>query len=595
METVIYIIVGIIIGVLIGWLLAKSTTNSTIQSEKDSAQQKINDLELDFVEYKATSAMQIQTVQGSLNEKTTELGTLKIVIEEKVMASSTTSALLSAETAKLQSANENFESKQKELATLKESELKNIAELSRLNSAVSTLSANFESKNESLMKSQNDIVATKEKLQEKETELSTVTNKLSTASATLEALNQTNIDKSSDIVALKLELKNIKLELTESNQMLATQKANNEALNEKLDTQKQEIIKLGEKFNLEFENIANKILDTKSEKFTELNKTNLRSILDPLGLNIEKFKTKVEEVYQAESKERFSLGEKVKELAELNKIISDEAKNLTNALKGESKTQGRWGEMILESILEKSGLVKDREYFMEHQLVDENGVPLKSASEDKKMRPDAVIKYPDNRSVIIDSKVSLNAFLRHVDSTDKEEQNKELQSHVGAIRTHIVSLSSKGYDDYDKALDFVMMFIPSEPAYIAALQGDSNLWNFAYEKRILLISPTNLITSIKLISDLWKREYQNQNAQEIADRGAKLYDKFVNFVTNLEAVGDSIQKADLKYKEAFKQLYTGNDNLVVQATKLKNLGVKNKKDLSKDIESAAEASASLLN
>jgi DNA recombination protein RmuC len=273
------------------------------------------------------------------------------------------------------------------------------------------------------------------------------------------------------------------------------------------------------------------------------------------------------------------LGEQVKEMAKLNKIISDEARNLTTALKGEAKTQGNWGEMILESILEKSGLRKNETYFTEHQLLDDDGNPLRTDSENKKMRPDVVIKYPDNRSVIIDSKVSLNAFTRYLSSSDKDEQERELQLHVTAIKNHIVSLSTKGYDDYDKALDFVMMFIPSEPAYIAAMQGDSNLWNYAYDKRILLMNPTNLITSLKLIVDLWKREYQNENAIEIANRGAKLYDKFVGFVMNLEDVGTHLVKAQGKYEDAYKQLRTGNDNLVLQATKLKNLGVKNKKDL----------------
>lgn len=368
------------------------------------------------------------------------------------------------------------------------------------------------------------------------------------------------------------------------NNELATAKASVNSLTEKLETQKEEMKKLNEQFSKEFENIANRILEEKTEKFTNTNKANIETLLKPLGENLDKFKAKVEEVYDKEAKERFSLGEKVKELAELNQVISEEAKNLTRALKGESKTQGRWGEMILESILEKSGLVKDREYFMEHQLLDEEGKPILSDSEGKKMRPDAVIKYPDNRSVIIDSKVSLTAFTRYLDSTDAEVQKSELAAHVSSIKNHIIALSSKGYDDYNKALDFVMMFIPSEPAYIAAMQGDPDLWNFAYDKRILLLNPTNLITSLKLIVDLWKREYQNQNAIEIADRGAKLYDKFVGFVDNLKGVGDNLAKAQGKYEEAFKQLSTGNDNLVLQATKLKNLGLKPKKELPKDIE-----------
>ncbi len=428
-----------------------------------------------------------------------------------------------------------------------------------------------------------EIAGLKKTIEANADEAANLNKRLSTANADLRAANQTILGKDNDVKTFKEDLKTTQKELSDTNQKLATAKATNEALNEKLQTHMDEIEKLGKKFNAEFENIANKILETKTQKFTELNKTNLETILNPLGENIAAFKNKVEEVYDKESKERFSLGEKVKELAQLNKVISEEAHNLTKALKGEAKTQGRWGEMILDSILEKSGLVKDREYFMEHELLDANGNPLKSDSEGKRMRPDAVIKYPDSRSVIIDSKVSLNAFTRLIASTDAEEQKQELAAHVSAVKSHIVSLSAKGYDDYDKALDFVMMFVPSEPAYIAALQGDPDLWNFAYDKRILLLSPTNLITSLKLIVDLWKREYQNRNALEIADRGAKLYDKFVGFVANLGDVGEHLDKAQGKYAEAFKQLSTGNDNLVLQATKLRALGLKTKKELPKEI------------
>ncbi len=285
-------------------------------------------------------------------------------------------------------------------------------------------------------------------------------------------------------------------------------------------------------------------------------KTNLNSILEQLGKNIPEFKTKVEEVYQKESQQRFSLGERVKELAELNRKISEEADNLTRALKSESKIHGGWREMNLENILQRSGMVRDREYFMEHQLYDELGNPLRSDAEDKKMRTDAVIKYPDNRHVIIDSKVSLNVFMRAVDAIDEAIRLHELNEHVVAIKRHIQMLNAKGYDDYNKTLDFVMMFVPSEPAYIAALQADA---------------------------ELWKREYQNQNANEIAERGAKLYDKFVGFIGNLEDVGGHLQKAQNKYGEAYKQLATGNDNFVSQATNLKDLRLKTRKSLPENL------------
>lgn len=353
----------------------------------------------------------------------------------------------------------------------------------------------------------------------------------------------------------------------------------NESLQKSLENQKQEITKIQEESKLQFENLANKILEEKAEKFTTLNQNNLKNILEPFQEKITDLKNRVNEAYEKENKERFSLAEKVKELAELNQQISEDAKKLTRALKGESKTQGNWGEMILESILEKSGLVKGREYFLEHELRDEDNKALFSEFSGKKMRPDAVVKYPDERNIIIDSKVSLTSFTELVDETDQDIYTIKLNQHLASIKNHITQLSQKAYDDYGKSLDFVMMFIPSEPAYIAAMQADQNLWNFAYERRILLLNPSNLITSLKLIADLWKREQQNRNAMEIADRGAKLYDKFVGFVDNLEKVGKNLDQAKNVYSEAYKQLFTGNDNLVTQTQKLKSLGIKNKKEL----------------
>jgi DNA recombination protein RmuC len=406
---------------------------------------------------------------------------------------------------------------------------------------------------------------------------------LASANARLEAANRTLAEKAAEIDKLKTELDMCRYQVTETSKKLAQETALKNSLGEKLDTQKKDMEDMGKKFNLEFENIANRILEVKSEKFTDLNKKNLTAILDPLGKNLEEFKKTVNETYNKEARERFSLGEKVKELAMLNQQISEEARKLTRALKGESKTQGRWGEMILETILAKSGLRKGEEYFMEHQLLGADGNPLRSDSEGKKMRPDAIVKYPDNRTVIIDSKVSLNAFIRYSDSMEPEQQKLALAEHVAAVRNHINELNLRGYDDYNKALDFVMMFIPSEPAYIAALQGDPELWNYAYDKRILLLNPTNLITSLKLIVDLWKREYQNRNAQLIAERGAKMYDKFAGFMTNMKEIGKHIDKAKEAYNDSFSQLSQGRDNLVLQATRLKTLGVKNKKELPEDL------------
>ena len=423
------------------------------------------------------------------------------------------------------------------------------------------------------------ITKLEQSLVEKQSEINIEKTKLATIVADLNASKNTLSEKEETISNQKVEIEKLQGKLNILHTDFATIIAQNNALNDKLNIQHSEMEQLNQKFTVEFENIANKILDTKTQKFTDLNKENLKGILEPLGKNIDEFKKQVDEVYKNEAKERFSLDKEIKRLAELNQLLGAEAKNLTKALKGEAKTQGRWGEVILEKILEKSGLRKGEEYFMEYQLFDAEGKALRSESEGKKMRPDAIIMYPDNRHIIIDSKVSLNAFIRLVESEDEQSQKTELEAHVIAIKSHINELSKKAYDDYNKTLDFVMMFIPNEPAYITAMQGDTELWNYAYDKRILLISPTNLIAALKLIVDLWKREYQNQNAQAIAERGAKMYDKFVGFINNLSNVGKQLENASESYNEAYKQLTTGNDNLVSQATKLKNLGIKIKKEI----------------
>lgn len=411
-------------------------------------------------------------------------------------------------------------------------------------------------------------------------------------------LHTTNIQNQANLNHLNLKIqelnqtisqeKDVNLQLSDLLSDLKNEFAKVSTENTFLKNQKEETKKIQEQGQLQFENLANRILEEKTEKFTVLNQNNLKNILEPFQEKINDLKNRVNEAYEKENKERFSLAEKVKELALLNQQISEDAKRLTKALKGESKTQGNWGEMILESILEKSGLVKGREYFLEHELRDEDHKAIFSEFSGKKMRPDAVVKYPDERNVIIDSKVSLTAFTELVDETDPEIYQIKINQHLSSVKNHINQLSQKAYDDYGKSLDFVMMFIPSEPAYIAAMQADQNLWNFAYDRRILLLNPSNLITSLKLIADLWKREYQNRNSIEIADRGAKLYDKFVGFVENLEKVGKSLDQAKNIYNDAYKQLYTGNDNLVIQTQKLKALGIKNKKELPQSLVETRE-------
>lgn len=377
---------------------------------------------------------------------------------------------------------------------------------------------------------------------------------------------------------LNSEIANLQTKQLEAVHESANLKANLQAKEEQLKHQQSELINTREQLNKDFQILANQILEEKSSRFTDINRLNMESILKPLGEKLTEFKTKVEETYDKESKQRFSLEERIRELVVLNHQISEDANNLTKALKGNNKIQGNWGEMILESILEKSGLKKGEEYFSQDMLTDENGQKILN-SENKALQPDIVILYPGGRKIVIDSKVSLNGYIRYVEADTDEMRIIAEKEHIISIKKHIDELSSKAYQDYIESLDFVMMFIPNEPAYILAMQLDSGLWDYAYRKRILLISPTNLIASLKVVADLWKREAQSRNAQEIAKRGAILYDKFAGFVETLQEIGKNIDRTQKSYDKAFIQLKDGNGNLIRQAEMLKELGIKPQKEL----------------
>ncbi len=379
-----------------------------------------------------------------------------------------------------------------------------------------------------------------------------------------------------ELKSYKEENQNKDNQLINLQRNLAGKESDLKHLNERLAENKKEVEELQTKFKIEFENLANKILEEKSGKFTEQNKKNLDEILNPLKDKIQQFERKVEETHKKDIEDRASIQERIKNLIETSNQISEDAKNLTRALKGDSKTQGNWGELILENILERSGLVKDREYFVQQSLKDEEG---------SRFQPDVLVKYPGDRSVVIDSKVSLTAYEKFVASDDDDEQEKRLNEHLVSIKNHIKELNEKNYQNlYQlKTLDFVMMFVPIEPSYLIAIQKDPDLWNYAYEKRILLISPTNLIAALKMIASMWRQEYQSQNVLEIARQSGALYDKFVGFVSDLQDIGNKLDSTKKAYDAALNKISTGKGNLITTAQKIKDLGAKTKKELPKEL------------
>ena len=356
----------------------------------------------------------------------------------------------------------------------------------------------------------------------------------------------------------------------------------NQHLTAKLGEQKQEVEAMQEKLTIQFKNLANDLLEEKSKKFTDQNKVHLEGLLRPLGERIQAFEKQVVQTNKESLERNVALRTEVKKLNELNTQITKEAENLTKAIKGDTKTQGNWGEFILESILEKSGLVKDREYYVQTSFLTEEG---------KRYQPDVIIKLPEDKHIIIDAKVSLVDYEQFFNTEQASERALALKKHIQSVRKHMKELSEKNYQrEYGlKGLDFVLMFVPIEPAFSLALQHDSGLFNEAYTKNIVLVSPTTLIATLRTIANIWKHEYQNQNALEIAQQGGALYDKFVGFVEDLKHLGRQMDVAQKAYVEAMKKLHEGKGNLVRRAQNIKSLGARASKALDQNLVDRANA------
>jgi DNA recombination protein RmuC len=322
-----------------------------------------------------------------------------------------------------------------------------------------------------------------------------------------------------------------------------------------------------ERMKLEFRDMANDILAEKSAR----NREEIDVMLKPFKDNIADFRERIERIYADENQQRGALRNEIKNLQELNRRITAETSNLTNALRGNSKVQGDWGEMILETILESSSLVGGIHYTTQENFRREDG---------SNVRPDVVLHLPGGKRIVIDSKVSLTAFVEHCSADDAAGRKRSLDEHVASVRRHVGELGAKRYQDLMDSPDFVIMFVPNEPAFMAALQADQSIWDDAYRKKVIVSSPTNLFALLKIVDDLWKRDSQSRNAILIAEEGAKLYDKFVGFVETLEGVGKGLRGATEHYERAMNQLATGSGNLIGRTEKLRKLGVKANKELS---------------
>lgn len=358
--------------------------------------------------------------------------------------------------------------------------------------------------------------------------------------------------------------------------LISSQQENN-SLIEKLTSQKDELLDLQNRFKFEFEKLAQKILDDKSEKFTKQNEERLSHLLNPLKSKIIEFQKKVENNNKDFIEKNTALMTHLTQLKEMNSIISKEAQNLTKALTMDNKIQGDWGEFLLESILEKSGLRNGHEYFTQSSYTDKEG---------KRLRPDVIVQLPEEKHLIIDSKVSLVAYNNYVnEEEDKQYKNAQLQAHIQSIKQHIESLSKKNYPNIQQinSPDYVLLFIPIEPAFHVAVHQNQNLFIEAFDKNIVLVSPTTLLATLKTISSIWKQENQNNNSREIAKKAGDMLDKFTSFVKDLEAIGNRIKQAEQAYQQATNKLNSGRGNLVTRALHLKQLGVKTSKELPKSL------------
>jgi len=413
----------------------------------------------------------------------------------------------------------------------------------------------------------------KQQLTDLQQNLALITQKLEQTQEASSALQQQAQQMEKRWLQEQTNSQKLSVQLAEQN---ARTEEERKASDEKLDL----LQKAREEMGVQFRDLANQVMEKNSQSFSEQHHKTLGSVLDPFKEQLSEFRKRVDHVYATESKERVSLLNEITSLKVLNQQITEEASNLTKALKGDRKAQGNWGEVILERVLEASGLQKGREYETQMHLQSSDG---------NRYLPDVVIHLPDQKDIIVDSKVSLSAYERFFSSETDEQRKLALKQHIQAIRDHIDKLSDKKYDDLKgiHTLDFVFIFIPVEPAYLLAVQEDANLFSDAFTKKIIVVSPTTLLATLRIVENLWRFERQNKNAEEIARQAGKLYDKFFGFVADLDKVGMRLEQAQNSFDDAKSKLSTGRGNLLTSTEKLKTLGAKTRKQLDDNLLSDA--------
>ena len=389
-----------------------------------------------------------------------------------------------------------------------------------------------------------------------------------------------------DLGETKTELNGLREESTGLHRKLAGANERIQSMEERLREQKKELEETHKRLTAEFETLANRILESNTQKFVSKNKESLDKLLLPLSEKIVAFRERVDKTHDQGVKDRAQLLEQVKSLSELNQVVSEETKNLTTALKGQAKTQGNWGEMILESVLQKSGLMEGQEYVVQSNLKGEDG---------KRYQPDVVINLPENRHLVVDAKVSLVGYERCVNSEDSEEKASALKDHLLSIKNHVSALSQKRYDAlYDiQSPDFTLMFVPVEPAFTLAMQSDDTLFDHAFRQNVVIVTPSTLLATLRTVASIWRQEKQTRNALDIAQRSGALYDKFVGFFEDMAEIGLRIDKSHEAYESAMNKLKTGRGNLVNQVQTLHKLGAKAKKALPEDVVEQATESFSI--